>query len=200
MLFLVRRKIRYLDAVKFSGGAAKADQLFRRHSAGNERLLPLLAIEHVVELVGGDGLVPEDIARMVRLLKSTLPLVGVEDGPPKGDVFGAIAIAAQGHVPTGENKLELLRSGLTEDGDRLALAEAAYIVLQLLVIALVPVGMGHAEEDLAHESLLLAGVEAAVDRGLRDLPVVLEPGAQQAALRIDIIPVKADRLFLLLIH
>ena len=74
----------------------------------DEGVLALLAVEHVIELVRLDRLVPEDVVRVVRLFVEPFAFVGVEDRAAEGDVLGAVAVAAQRHVPAGRARTRTL--------------------------------------------------------------------------------------------
>ena len=115
-------------------------------------------------------------------------------------MFGAVAVAAQRHMPTGQHKLEFVATGLAKDGQRLVLTEPADVVLELPVEAFVPRRTGHALKDLADQILLIGRVKAALDRGLRDLPVVLHARPQQAAGLIEMVPVEAHLALLLIVE
>jgi len=67
----------------------------------------------------------------------------------EGDVVDRVAAAPQRHVPAGEDELELAAARLAEDGDGLIVAEAAAVILQLLVETRDPVGNDQALENLA---------------------------------------------------
>ena len=88
-------------------------------------------------------------------------------------------------------------AGLADEGDRLVVAEAAGVVLELLVEPGVPVGLDELLEDVADEPLLVLREEVARHGGLGGVPVVAHAGAQQAELRVHVVPRKADRLPLL---
>ena len=118
-----------------------------------ERLLLLLAVEHLVELVRGQGLRPEDVAGVGRPFVEAVGRVAVEDRAAEGDVVGRVAVAADRHVPAGHHEFELVRARLAEDRDAVVLAVAAGVVVKLLVDALVPLGVDDALEDVADDLL-----------------------------------------------
>ena len=143
---------------------------------------------------------PEDVVGVMGLLVDPFPLMGIEDGTAEGHVLGAVAITAQGHVPAGEDKFKLVGAGFAEDGDGLPFPEAADVILQLLVPALVPVRIGHPKEDFAEQGLLVGRVEFAVNRGVGNFPVVLEAGTQKPTFLVHVIPGEANDLPLLFIQ
>ena len=188
---LVSGEVADRGALERSALTLETDPFLGRHAVSEKGLLSLRATQRLEELVGLYGLMPEDIVRVIGFFVESLSFMGVEDGSPEGDMCGAVAIAAQGHVTTGEDELELATSRFTENGDGLPLAESAHIVLELLVEALVPIGAGHAFKDAPDEGLLILVVEVAGHDGIGDAPVVLDPGAQETPFRIGMIPAKA---------
>src|SRR5262245_24280188 len=114
---------------------------------------------------------PEDVAGMGRLLIRVLSFMGVENRPAEGDVFSAVAVAPQSHVPAGEDELKLVAPRLAKNCQRLVLAEAADIPFELLAPALVPGGVGHPLENLADQMLLVRRVISALDGGRSNLPI-----------------------------
>ena len=198
MVLLIARQFGDRDALELAFLAAEADARLVRHAAPHERFLALLLVEHLIELVRRLGLRPEDVAGMIRLFVESLGRVAVEDRPAEGDVFAVLPsqrIVMCRPVITNSN---FLRARLAEDGDAVLLAVAARIVLELLVDPRVPLGVDDPLEDAADEVLLVLGVEVVVDDVVvGDVPVVGDARPQQAALRILVIPGKADRLALL---
>ena len=87
---------------------------------------------------------------MLRRLIQPFGGMAVENRPAEGHMLGRVAVAANRHVPPGHHELELLRSGITEDGDAVLLAVAAGIVFELLVDPLVPLGADDALEGAAN--------------------------------------------------
>ena len=134
---------------------------------------------------------PENVVRVMGFFIEPLAFMSIENRPPEGDMFRAVSVATQSHVATGQHKLKLAASGFAEDSDRLALAEPAYIIPELLVKAIVPIGVRHAFKDSPDEGLLVSGIEAAGHGGIRNAPVVLDPGAQETPFRIGMIPAEA---------
>jgi hypothetical protein len=193
--FLVGRHLADREAGELAVLAAERD-LGLVGRLGEERQLLLLAVEHLEEVVRGDGLVPEDVVGMVRLLVVAARGVSVEDGAAEGDVLHRVSIAADRAVAAREDELELALAGLAEEGDALGDAPAAEVVLHLAVEALDPVGVDDSLEDLADHLLLGGGEEVALDRGLRDPPVVREVAAEEAARLLLVLP--RERHFLLL--
>mmetsp|Transcript_74425 Transcript_74425/g.151124 ORF Transcript_74425/g.151124 Transcript_74425/m.151124 type:complete len:245 (+) Transcript_74425:206-940(+) len=170
---LIVGQVADLDAGELAFGALETVFLFDGALLHQGNLL-LLAVEDLVHLVGGLGLMPEDIARVVCLFVERLGGVAVEDRSTERDVLGRVAIAAHRHVTTGHHQLELALAWLAEDGDILLLAEATGIVLKLLVKLLDPVRIHHADKDLPDQVLLVLGVVVAGDRLIDDVPVVFD--------------------------
>ena len=140
---------------------------------------------------------PEDITGMGRFFKRRLPLVGIEDRAAKSDMVGTVPITTLRHVPAGQDKFERVSPRFPEDRDRLVVAKSTHVILELLVPAIQPVGVGHPLEDVAHQDLLVSSKKAALDRGPGDLPVILQPCSQQATCLVHMVPGKADFLSLL---
>ena len=192
MFLLVRRKFGDGNSVELAMRSAKPYQFFRGHAFNHQRPLTLPAIEHVVQFVGGERLVPKDVARMIGFFVKVFALVSVQDRTTKGDVFRTVSVAAQGHVSARKDKLKLRGPGRPENRDRLAVAESTDVVLELPVPALAPTRIGHAIEDFADQMLLVRRVETALDRWFGNLPVVFESRAQQTAILVHVIPVETD--------
>ena len=124
--------------------------------------------------------------------------VAVEDRPAERHVLGRVAVAANRHVPAGHHELELVAPRLAENRDAvLRRRSRRQSSSSCLIDPLVPVGVDDAFEDAADDRLLILGVEIAVDELLGDVPVVGHARPQQAALRILVVPRKANRLALL---
>jgi hypothetical protein len=115
-----------------------------------------------------------------------------QDRPAEGDVLGRVAVASQGHVPAGEEELEPPAAGLADQGDRLPVAEAAGVVFELTVVPLVPGRIDQPLEDLPDQLLLVLREEVARHLGVGDVPVVAHAGAEQAELRVHVVPPEAD--------
>ena len=196
VFLLVRREVGDGDAVELSIRSAKPNQLFGRHAIRDQRLLALFAVEYLVQLVGCKRLMPEDVGRVVWLLERALTVMRVEDWSAECDVFGTVAIAPQRHVAAGEDKLKLVSAGLSENSDRLAIAESADIVFQLLVPAFVPVFMRHALKDVSNQLLLVGCKKTALDGRLCNLPVVFQSRPQQTLFSSNMTPVETDSLSL----
>ena len=133
----------------------------------------------------------------VGLFVEALGRVAVEDRAAERDVIGAVAVAANRHVPAGHHELELVAARRAENGDAVVRAVAARVVAQLLVDPLVPLGADDALENAADDRPLIVGVEIALDHLLGDFPVVRDPRPQQAARRVLVVPRKANCLALL---
>ena len=73
---------------------------------------------------------PIDVARVILLFVETFGSVTVKDRSAEGNVFAAIAIAANGEMPAGHHELKLARARRAEQCDRLALAISVRVVLQ----------------------------------------------------------------------
>ena len=155
-----------------------------------------LASSSVVDLVGQDRLLPEDVAGMMHFLVEAAGGVAVEDRAAEGDVRSGVAVGPQRHVPAGQYELELVAAGLAEDGDALLGAPllAAGVVLELLDEAGVPVGIDDALEDVVDDRLLFLGVEIAADVRLGVICQLLETWVRsKPRLGSLVIPVEADR-------
>ncbi|MFN9959841.1 MAG: hypothetical protein ACK55I_42700, partial [bacterium] len=159
--------------------AAKADGVFPGERV-HERRLPLPAVEHGTDAIRGHRLRPEDVARVCRAFVEAPGVVAVEDRAAEGHVLGRVTVASERHMAAGEQELKRAAAGLAQERDRLAVAEAAAVVLHLAVEALVPGGIDEALEDLADEPPLVRREEVAGDLGVGGVPVVAHPGPQQA--------------------
>ncbi len=95
-------------------------------------------------------------------------------------------------MATGHHELEGAGCGLAEERDRLVVAPAAGVVLQLPVVTFVPTGVDDSLEDRAHECPLVGAVEVGVERRPSDLPVGGDAGAKQSALGIHVVPREGD--------
>ena len=164
------RNARKLSAGALEGNARLARQLV--HQRGGA----LFLVEHFVHAVGGQRLVPEDVARVIGLLVEASRRVTVEDRTAKGHVLGAVAVATDRHVPAGHHELERA-ARRAKHGDVLRLAVAAGVVFQLLVDPLVPVGLNDVLEDVPDHRLLVFGVIVAADRRFGNMPIGGDPRA-----------------------
>ena len=146
---------------------------------GRKSGFPLLAVEHLIDLVRRLGLIPVGIARVIGAFVETLRGVTVEDRSAKGLARDRVAVDAAGAVTTGEDELEFPRARFAEDRDR-RIAEAG---LAAVVRYLIEDGLGiflavGLEENLAHHRILV-GVEETADALLGDVPVVRDLGAER---------------------
>jgi len=107
-------------------------------------------------------------------------------------VLGGISVAPQRHVSPGEEELVGSIAGGAEDGDRLLVAKATGIVLELPVEPIVPGGIGEPFEDGPGQLPLVCGEEVAREVGVGALPVVGDPRAEQAEFRMAVVPGQAD--------
>ena len=123
-----------------------------------------------------------------------IAFMSIKNRAAEGHMLGTVTITAQGHVAAAEHELKLAAARLAKDGDTLLVAETADVVIKLLVEALVPLRGGDALEDAADHRLLIGRVEIALDGGLGDAPVVFQTRAQKTALRVHVVPGKADLL------
>src|SRR5262249_21288670 len=149
-----------------------------------------LPVQHLEQLVGLLCLVPVHVSGMPHGFVEAGGRVTVENRAAKGDVFGAVAIATDGEVPTGHNELKLVGSRSSKNGDRLRLAVPVRIVFELLENALVPVLVVEPEEDLANQIALVGREKLTTDVELGrfgDVPVVGNVRAKQAPI-VDVIP------------
>ena len=148
---LIGGKILDGDARQWRFAALEGDGVFPWRRFDDGRLL-LLAVEHLEDAVGRHGLRPEDVVGVARLFVEAAGGVSINDRTAKGDVLRRIAVASQSDVPARQNELELLASRRAEYRHAL-LAEAVFIVLQLLVDPRDPVGLDQAEDEIfGHES------------------------------------------------
>ena len=161
MLFLIAREFADRQALEVAAFAAESDLLLLRQTFFEERLLLLFAIEHLIELVRGLGLRPENVAGVRRAFVEAIGGVAVEDRAAEGDVVGGVAVAADRHVPAGHHEFELLAAGMAENGDAVVRAVAFGVIGQLLVDPLMPFGVDDALEDVADDVLLIFVVEIA---------------------------------------
>ncbi len=141
--------------------------------------LALLAVEHLVDLVGTHRLVPVGIPLVGgSLVEALVGGVAVEEGAPEGGAFDRVAVAAAGAVAAGEHELELAGAGFAEDSHRGATLEAVDPAVPLdLVVDLLGVLLAvEPHEDLLDHGLLVLGERFHL--GLGDLPVVVDLEAQ----------------------
>ena len=193
VLTLVAGEVGDGEALELALLAAEGDAVLLGQAAADQRLVALVLVEHLVELVGGLGLRPEDVAGMGGGFVEAFGRVAVEDRAAEGDVLSRVAVAADRHVAAGHHELELLGARLAEDGDAVLLAVAAAVVFELLVDAFVPLGIDDALEDAADEVLLVLGVEVVIlDEVVGDFPVGGDAGSQQAELGVLEVPGEAD--------
>src|SRR5947209_7011317 len=89
---------------------------------GHQCLLLLLVVEHLVNLVGLDGLLPEYVARMVHFFIKSLGGMAIENRAAECHVLAGIAVSTKGHVPTRHDEFELFAPWFAEDGDALIFA------------------------------------------------------------------------------
>src|SRR5262249_11343682 len=109
--------------------AAELDRILaRRHR--NERLGPLLAVQGLVHLIRALRLIPEDVARMARLLVER-DGVTIEDRTAKRPVRDGVPGSADRSVAAGHHPLELVSVGIAEARD-VVRAQPAAVVLHLL--------------------------------------------------------------------
>src|SRR5438132_1961638 len=158
------------------------------------RFLPLLFIQHLVNKIRFAPLFPENIAGVPGLLRKAAGRMPIEDGAAKSDVCLRVAVGADRHVPAGHDEREFFASWRAKDGDALVHAPrlAAGIVLQLFEEAGVPLRVDDAAEYIVNDYLLLFGVEIAPNVRFGDLPVVGDVSAEQPALGVVVVSVKAD--------
>ena len=158
--------------------------------------LALFAIEHLVDTVCREGLFPENIPWVIGAFVIAAGCVAVEDGAAKGDVFLCVAIAAKSRVSAGEDELEPLGAGCTEDGEALGFAPSSHIVFELFVKAIVPARIDDPFEDGFDEVFLICGIKVAEQGRFGDVPIVCDASSQQSAIFGCVLPIEADRLTL----
>ena len=122
--------------------------------------------------------------------------VAVEHRAAESHVIDAVAIDAHRHVPAGHHHFELAFIGIAEHGDALRFAVALAIVFQLPIDLRNPIGLEQPFVDRADHVLLIFGVKIAGDHFVGDVPVVAHVRAQQAALRVDMIPIECHGFLL----
>ena len=103
-------------------------------------------------------------------------------------------------MATCQNELEFTFARFAKDRNRLLITESTCIIFQLLVVTLVPCGVHNRLEYLRDQLTLLIGVEIIIDFWLGDIPVIGYETSQQASFVILVIPVKADRFFLVIVE
>ena len=111
-------------------------------------------------------------------------------------MVGGVAIAAQRAVPAALHKLKLARARLAKYRNRLTLAPAFHVMLQLLVESLDPIRIEQPLPNGADEVLLIAGEKRTANQRLGDEPVVRDMFSQLTIV-VFIIPRKTNRLALL---
>ena len=151
---------------------------------GDEGLGGLLRVEGLEDLVGLLRLIVEQV------FLGIFVAVAIDDGTTEGGFVRAVAVGPQGEVAAGQFPLELAAAGRAEQGDAVR-AEAAVVVLGLLLDPLVAVGAGDFLHDFVNQGLLVLGVERAFNHRLGDVPVGANPRAKR------VFKFKADRLLLL---
>ena len=116
---LVAAEVAHTDAVEtcfFSGKFDGFVPVFAPTGVA-EGLLALFAIEHVVNFVGLDRLIPIGVILVIGLLGGALGGVSVDNGATKGGAFYRVSIAPTGAVATCEDELKFPRSRFAEKGD-----------------------------------------------------------------------------------
>lgn len=79
----------------------------------------------------------------------------------------------------------------------LLLTETAGVVFQLFVEPVDPLGIDDPDEDFPNQLLLVFGEVVSGNRGVGDVPIVLDMGAELAAEKILVVPVEGHIRFLL---
>jgi hypothetical protein len=189
---LIARHLRDGQARVLAIGPAEADCRFARPPLGQSHVA-LLAVEHLVHLVCKQGLVPEHVAGVMHFFVESAGRVPVEDRTTQRHVRLAVAVGPHRHVPAGHYHHEIL-ARRAKQRDRLFGAPrlAARIVLELLEQLRIPIRI---EQRFVHgmrQRLLLLREKLALDVRLGDLPVVRDVRAQEAALRMHVVPIEAD--------
>src|SRR5688572_10267748 len=179
VFLLVLRQLSDRNALELAFRPAESDLSFVRR-VGPQREFALLAVEHLVHLVGGFRLVPEDVAGVIVLLEVAAGGMPVDDRTAEGDVVRRVAVAANRAVPSAQDELELAAARSPEQRDGLLHGASAHVVLELLVEARHPVGADQPLEDVADHFLLIRGEKAALDGRFGDAPVVRDVSPQQA--------------------
>src|SRR5205814_1441287 len=101
-----------------------------------------------------EGLIPVNIARMVRRLVKTPGGVPVKDRPAERGALHRIAVTAARDMPAREHELELARARLAEQSDgRAAEPFLAAVMFDLLNHFSGVIGTVKADEDFANHRL-----------------------------------------------
>ena len=138
--------------------------------------MALLAVQGLEYAVGRLGLVPVDIAGMVRSLVEVAGGMSIEDRSAKGGSFHRISVTAHGAVSSGENELELSGCRSSKDGDGIV-AQAPPVLLHVFHDLVHVVRIVNTLKDLFDHRLLVGRVEP-VDLVRRDRPVVVHLGTK----------------------
>jgi hypothetical protein len=192
-IFLISRQLR--DGDSRIAVRTKTDR-FLRGGFGDFSELALAAIEHLVDLVCSNRLLPEHVAWMVCRFVVSTGCMSVEDGATQGHMVLGISVATESRMASGENKFELLASGCAENRETLTDAETSHVVLELFVESIMPIGVDDSAKNVPYECLLVARVEVAQDGRLGDTPIVGDTGSEEALLFGRILPVETNGLFL----
>ena len=199
MFFLIRTQFGHRDSWAVLLFASEADGgLFGDLCDLSESAL--LTIEHVINFVRHQGLLPEDIARVIRFFIEGLTRVAIKERATKRHVIGGVAITSKRHVPPRHHEFKFPGTRGPENRDILVVTEAARIVFELLVITTMPFGGDDAFENLSNKMFLLSIEKLTVDLRRCDMPVVTHMGSKEPSIAILMIPVKTDRFFLTFIQ
>src|SRR3954471_21277475 len=182
MLLLVARHLANGESLEIATFSSEGNALLFRQPAREERLLLQFAIEHLVELVGGLGLWPENVAGVGWAFVEAIGGVAVENRAAEGDMVGRVAVATDRHVAAGHHEFELVAAGMAKNGDAVMRAVALGVISQLLVDSRMPFGVYNPLKDVADDVLLIFVVEIAGNEFVGDVPIIGDTRSQQAAL------------------
>src|SRR5262249_39687745 len=148
-----------------------------------EGFLLLLAVENLVDLVGLQGLLPEDVPGMMYFLVESTRCVAVKNGTAQSNVAFAVTVGTARQGSAGEDKLEFTGTWLANyyHAQTAAPRLATVIVLELPDDFLVPVRIEDALEHIRDQHLLVLGVEIAGYERLGDRPEIRHVGPKQPA-------------------
>ncbi len=134
---------------------------------------------------------------MIGSLVVSTGCVTVNDGTAKAHMIGGVAVAANGSVSPGQNKLVgTFIAGLAKNGDTLPNSESSLIIEKLLMESVDPVAIDQPFENRLDHVLLVAREEIAANGGRGNPPVVGDIFAKQTTLSVLMVPIKADDISL----
>ena len=178
--FLIGGEAGDLDTIETFLFAGELDGVAALFAAAEivEGLFALLLVEHFVDFVGADCLIPVSVAFVVGPLVEGVGSVAVEERASESGACDGVTVATAGAVTAGKNEFEFAGVGLAEEGDG-GILEALFagVVNDLLVNFLGVFRAVQAHEDVLDHGLLVL-VEV-VQAGLGDVPVVIDLEAKR---------------------